>query len=170
MPQLPKETVRAILGQESEIPAARAWARRRQLDLAYDEEALTLRLAMTGPSAISNSEPEPYLLLASFEDYDVLPPIWRFVDPRGGAVIGQAAYPKPTGASVLHSNGLICAPWSRLAYAVHGGPHNDWGVLNAWKTAAPTSSHALTIPDMLNRIVREVRQSCGRMAPLPAVP
>lgn len=171
MPQLPRETVKAILAQESEIPAARAWARRFRLELAYDEEMLTLRLALQGPSADPGGEPEPYLVIAGLEDYDVLPPIWQFVDPRTGGVIGKAAYPQPPASpsmeSVLHSKGLICAPWSRLGYKSEGGVHTDWGALTGWKTAAPTRTHAVTIPDMLDRIGREVRRSRGRMAPLP---
>jgi hypothetical protein len=170
VPQLPKATVRATLAQDSEIPAARAWARRRGLDLAYDEEALTLRIALEGPPANEGSEREVYLVTAELEDYDVLPPIWRFVDLRNGAVIGPPAYPQPNGASVLHSNGLVCAPWSRLAYSSEGGPHGDWGAPTGWKTAAPGSSRALTIPDMLDRIAREVGRSRGRMAQLPPLP
>jgi len=168
--QLPKETVKALLAQESEMPAARAWAHRRGLELDYDAEAITLRLALVGPGAAPGAGPEPYLITASLEDYDVLPPIWRFVDPRTGAVIGTAAYSHPDGSSVLHSNGLICAPWSRLAYASEGGVHPDWGALTGWKTAAPTYTQALTIPDMLERITRDVRHSKGRMAPLPGLP
>lgn len=170
MPQLPRETVKAILSQDSEIPAASAWAHRRGFEFAYDEEALTIRLTLKGSGADQSGEPESYVVTASLEDYDVLPPIWRFVDPRTGAMIGKAAYPQPNGASVLHSNGLICAPWSRLAYSSEGGVHNDWGALTGWKTAAPNYTRALTIPDMLDRIGREVRRSRGRMAPLAPLP
>lgn len=170
MPLLPREVVKTILAQESGIPAAHAWARRRKLDLDYDSEALTLRLVLEGLGADPRGEPEPYLVMGSFEDYDVLPPIWRFVDPRTGTEIGKAAYPLPVGPSILHSNGLICAPWSRPAYACEGGPHPDWGSPTGWKTAAPDYTHALTIPDMLDRIARDVGRSRGRMAPLPPLP
>jgi hypothetical protein len=165
--QLPRETVKAILSHDSEIPAAHAWACRRKLELEYDEDGLALRLPLNGPSIDPVGEPEPYLVTGSFDDYDVLPPVWRFVDPRTGANIGSAAYPQPVGSSVLHPNGLVCAPWNRLAYAGEGGPHSDWGVPTAWKTAAPSYTRALTIPDMLDRIAREVRASRGRMAALP---
>lgn len=167
MPHLPIQTVRTILAQEQEIPAALAWTKRAGLELYYDKETLALALSLEGPPANESGSLEPYLLIGGLEDYDVLPPIWRFVDPRTREVIGPPAYPQPISGSVLHPNGLICAPWSRLAYSSEGGPHNDWGTPTGWKTAASGSSHALTIPDMIQRLVREVRQSRGRMAPLP---
>lgn len=165
MPHLPTQTVRTIVAQDQEIPAAFAWAKRAGLRLHYDEDVLALSLE--GRSADGDDLTEAYLLTGQLDDYDVLPPIWRFVDPRNREIIGPPAYPQPISGSVLHPNGLICAPWSRLAYSSEGGPHNDWGVPTGWKTAAPGSSHAVTIPDMLQRLVREVRQSRGRMAPLP---
>jgi hypothetical protein len=168
--QLPKETVRAILAEESEIPAARAWAARRGLKLVYAEDALTLRVKLAGPPANKGDHREPYLVTAELEDFDVLPPIWRFLDPRTGAVVGPAAYPRPTGSSILHPNGLVCAPWSRLAYQAEGGPHPDWDAPTGWKTPRPPYTHATAIPDMLDRIAREVARSCGRMAPLPPLP
>ena len=174
MAQLPLDAVRAILAQESEIPAALAWAERHGHTLEYDSDSLTVRLPVDGPAVGANGAREPYLLVGWLEDFDLLPPIWRFVDPRNGRVIGRAAYPAPgpTGSSVLHSNGVICAPWSRLAYADagEGGPHSDWGAQREWKRAAPNYTHAETIPDMLDRIVREIRCSGGRMTPLPLLP
>lgn len=152
------------------MPAALAWARRHHLDLSFEGDALSLHLPFEGPSANGADNPERYLIEGGLSDYDALPPMWRFVDPRTGQLIGPAAYPQPVGASVLHTNGLVCAPWSRLAYGSEGGPHSDWGVATGWKAAGPGSSQALTIPDMLERLGREVRSSRGRMAPLPPLP
>jgi hypothetical protein len=112
--QLPKATVRAVLGQDQEIPAALAWARRRGLELTFDELAFVLTLPLCGALPASGSQPpERFLITGSLDDYDVLPPIWRYVEPRTGELIGPPAY--PTAGSVFHSNGLVCAPWSRLA-------------------------------------------------------
>jgi hypothetical protein len=170
VPQLPKETVAATLGQPEEVPAAVAWARRRGLDLAYDATALTVRLVLDGPGVSDQRPCERYVVQGVLEDYDVLPPAWRFIDPRTAGVIGQAAYPRPVGNSVLHGNGVICAPWNRLAYQVDGGPHGDWGPTTGWKMPRSGYTQALTIPDMLDRIHREVKRSRGRMAPLPPLP
>ncbi len=170
MPQIPRETVAATLGQPEEMPAAVAWACRRGLDLAYDAAALTVRLVLDGPGVSDQHTRERYVVQAVLEDYDVFPPAWRFLDPRTDGVIGQAACPRPVGTSILHGNGVICAPWNRLAYQVEGGPHGDWGPTTGWKTPRPPYTHAVTIPDMLDRIHREVKRSRGRMAALPPLP
>lgn len=169
MPRLPKATITATLAQPDQIPAALAWARRRALELEYDEDRHIVRLRLEGPGPTTDSPLEPYLILGEMDDFDVLPVLWRYVDPRTGAIVGLAAYPRPAGGSVLHPQGLICAPWSRLAYQTEGGPHGDWGQMTDWKTPRPPYTHAITIPDMLDRLNRETKRSVGRMAPLPAV-
>jgi hypothetical protein len=120
VPQLPIAVVHATLAQATEIPATVAWAKRRNLDLTYDEAKRALELDLAGPSEPPRQEREPYRITALLEDYNLLPPIWRFVDPRNGDIVGVGAYPRPTGPSVLHSNGLVCAPccdYSRHARA-----------------------------------------------------
>lgn len=167
MALLTPEAARAYLEAEDELPAAVKWALRRGIALDVDVEALGLTARLTGPAAEAAAPQEPYLLVGSFEDYRVMPPRWRFVDPRNGVDVGSAAYPRPLGSSILHGNGLLCAHWNRLAYHEEGGPHNDWGGLEKWQNPPAGTSIALTIPDMLQRIVREVAASSGRMAPLP---
>lgn len=167
MPQLPNATVKATLAQPGQIPAALAWARRHGLELDYDADLLLVRLRLDGPGATADSRAEPYLITGEMDDFDVLPVLWRYVDPRTGEVIGPAAYPRPAGSSVLHGQGLICAPWSRQAYKTEGGPHGDWGALTDWKTPRPPYTHAITVPDMLDRLYRETKRSVGRMATLP---
>jgi hypothetical protein len=171
VPQLPAATVRALLDQAHEVPAALSWARRHGIQAKYEQEPLTLEITLTGPSAGGaaevevQTEAESYLVIADLTDYDVLPPAWQFVDPRNGKIIGTAAY--PVGGGIFHGNGVICAPWNRLAYGESGGPHSDWGPPTGWKTPRPPYTYAVTIPDMLERIVRETRGARGRMAPLP---
>ncbi|MGH2692278.1 MAG: hypothetical protein ACRDHM_07210 [Actinomycetota bacterium] len=116
-----------------ELPAASRWALRRGIDLVLDVEALSLTAPLNGPAAEAGAPDEPYQLLASFEDYRVMPPRWRFVDPRNDADIGVAGYPRPVGPSILHGNGVLCAHWNRLAYQEEGGPHGDWGGPPNWQ-------------------------------------
>jgi hypothetical protein len=95
-------------------------------------------------------------------------PTYRGAD---GAQIGVAAYPAgvwPNG-SIFHSNGLICATWSRDAYGDRGGPHANWGAATQWQTVAPESVQAATIADMLARIYYELQLSPHRMQPLPEI-
>jgi hypothetical protein len=161
----PQQLARAFVEAPDEMPAAVAWAARRGLDLRYDPELLAASVKLDGPGISADDRTEPYLITASFDDYRALPPIWRFVDPRSGNDIGPPAYPRPVGPSVLHGQGLVCAHWSRMAYSVQGGPHSNWGGPAAWQQPVE-GTVALTISDMLARLVHEVRDSRGRMGPL----
>lgn len=71
--------------------------------------------------------------------------------------------------SVLHGQGLICAHFSRMAYAEHGGPHANWNGMAAWQQPVE-GTIALHVAAMLARLIWEVRyNSAGRMMALPAV-
>jgi hypothetical protein len=163
---LDAETVGDFLAEE--IPAALAFCQAMGLPAEWDAVMRVLSVGFTGASN-TGAEPEDYQLVGTFEDYRVVPPTWRFVDPRNGATVGQAAIPAGNipGGSVFHTNGIICAPWSRDAYGDRGGPHADWPDATKWQTTAPQHSQAKTIADMLARIYAEVQTSPGRMAPLP---
>ncbi len=168
MALLDPDVVRGYLAADDEMPAAIKWAKIHGLEHSWDQETLTFTLRLTGPNGAESTE--HYLLVGTFEDYRVLPPTWRFVDPRNGTDIGQPAYPQPgpfPNGSVLHTNGVICAPWSRLAYKDRGGPHSDWTDATAWQTTARDRTVADRIPDMLARVLAEVKLSPGRLAPLP---
>jgi hypothetical protein len=163
----PHLIVRRFVEAADEMPAAIALAARRGLELEYDPTALTAALSLSGPGAEAGAPDELYRLTGGFDRYRLLPPIWKFVHPITGEDVGISSYPGPTGSSIFHTNGVICAHWSRLAYAEHGGPHSDWGGPSAWQRPQPGYTVALTIPDMLDRIIREVGWSRGRMAELP---
>jgi len=179
MGHLPESTVRAYLAQSGEIPTALSDARGCGLEPNWNEDDLVLRLPIRGPTAPRPGETPPeaaniaehrwtesYLLEGIFDDYRTLPPIWRFLDPRTGDNIGTAAYPSPRGPSVLHSEGLVCAHFNRLAYADHGGPH-PWDGAQGWQNPVE-GTQAMTISAMLAHLIWEVRyNSNGRMASLP---
>lgn len=169
MTLLPAATVKATVA--AELPAAHAWAKRQGHELNYDAETLTLRVWLEGPDG------ERYLLLGMFEDYQTLPPAWRFVHPDTTEAIGSAAYPAPAqpyprGSPLILDSGadgaVICAHFNRLAYTEEGGPHGDWGGLSNWQnTEGAGYTRATTIADMLARIALDVADSNGRKAPLP---
>jgi hypothetical protein len=165
---LPTEVVKAYI--EEELPGARAWAERSELELSYDPERLALRLPLQGPGP---EGPERYLLEGRFDDYRALPPIWQFLHPDSGEEIGAAAFPAAPaaplgGSSILLSHGprggVICAHFSRWAFG-EGAPHTDWQTAN-WQNIGDGKVLALTIGDMVVRIAIEVGCSPGRMAPL----
>jgi hypothetical protein len=167
---IPRAVTELTLEEPEHLPAAREWAAVNGLDLVFDADALTVDVALSGPPAEPDAAPERYLIRGWLEDFDALPILWRFLDPRNGQEVGTAAYPQAASGTVFHGQGLICAPWSRLAYQLHGGPHTDWGALTDWKTFRPPYTYAVTIPDMLDRLLRDTQKSTGRMAPLPVLP
>jgi hypothetical protein len=172
---LPVETVQAYVLDE--IEGAAAWAKRRGYDLDFNENDLALAMMLEGPS--NNSGTESYLLKGTFVDYRAVPPAWWFAHPETGEDIGPPAYPAAPlanrrGSSLFISGGptgaVICASFNRLAYGAEQGPHGeeDWGPPSNWLgVSQPSYTRAETIGDMLARIEVEVRESPGRMAPLP---
>lgn len=175
MTLLPEDTVRAYVA--AEMAAAKAWAARNGLALAYDEDTHRLKVELQGAPDPNTGLAERFVLHGSFEDYKAVPPAWWFVHPDTGADIGPPAFPLgPTpnsrGSSLFIGSGptgaVICAHFNRLAYAEHAGPHGDWGPPTNWLTPPPSQyTYAETIADMLARIHLETRESTARMAPLP---
>jgi hypothetical protein len=152
-----------------ELPPLLDLARGHRLEPNWDESNLSFSVRLRGRSD-NEGATEDYLLVGFLDDYRLLPPMWRFLDPRTAEKIGPPAFPHGNWAegSVLHPSGVICAPWSRDAYKAHDGPHQEWDDLTAWETIGQeTQSKALTLPDMFARLYAELRQSERRMAPLP---
>ena len=169
MGQLDPAITRAYLAQADELPAAETYVRRNGMVWIYDDPALRGELRLRGPAA-NDAGTEEYVALVDFDDYRALPPWWCFVDPRTKQEIGPAAYPQPVplfgGASVFHTNGVICAPWNRGAYVA--GLHSDWTIGDWEKIQGYSLAH--TVPDMIDRLYRETSRGRGRMAPLPEPP
>ena len=159
----PAVTAAAI---RDELPGAVAWADRH--DVAIDTSLVEDRRVRT-VFVQSESEQEFYLQ-GTFGEYRAYPPIWEWYDQSWSSTKELHLSPRP-GASPFGSSmflqhrgrGLICAPFNRMAYGAHNGPHSDWGNPAQWMTAAPGYVHAVTIGDMLNSIFRDFRFSKGRM-------
>jgi hypothetical protein len=92
---------------------------------------------------------------AECDDYPVKPPAWHWCDKDGTGHKDMRNVPKGTG--FLHSNGVICAPWSRLAYTPvdSRGPHNDW-TISDWRNN-PYTKGCKTLGGMALRIAVELR-------------
>jgi hypothetical protein len=143
----------------SEMPAITAWAERHQWTIHIDLDSQTVTAQTTHP--VENA---PVVFHADLTGYPALPPTWTCRDDLGGSPRNAfplaGTSPAITG-SVFHSNQVICAPWSRLAYSEHGGPHSDWGGPTQWKTAAPTYTTAHSLADMLNTLRLHLAVSPG---------
>jgi hypothetical protein len=156
---VPAAVTRAVLADE--VSAVAAWATRQKgWEAQTDMDGLRLSARTTHPATGI-----PLRIDADLDGYPGFPPAWRFVDPSTGQPLPQAfprggAIPGISG-SIFHSNRVVCAPWNRLAYAEHGGPHGDWGALTNWKSAAPTYTKADTLADMLSQIALHLSASPG---------
>ncbi len=152
---------------ECELPGAIAWARRHGISLIplFTGQRLLRVVLIQEPSA------ERFFLQGSFEQYKALPPVWEWRDKTWdeteASSLGPRPQPTPFGSSMFLSQGnktIICAPFNRLAFSEHGGPHGDWGGPAQWISAGPTFVQATTIGEMLQAIVRDFRYTTERMA------
>jgi hypothetical protein len=161
------DVTRAYL--EHEMPAAEAFAGRKGLELSFSAEALRAELRLAGPAENDGAPDERFFVTADFAGYRAVPPLWCFVDPRDGAEVGLAGYPKPAPgqSSIFHPNGVVCAPWNRGAYSENGGPHNDWNGVGNWEHVRGWTI-ALTVGEMIDVLYRQTRAARGRYAPLPS--
>lgn len=151
---------------ESELPGALAWAQRHQI--ALDTRLLAERIIRA--VLVRQDTEEKFYLQGRFDNYKALPPAWDWWNENWSEADGLHLSPSPEstpfGSSMFfrHGNrGVICAPFNRLAYDAHHGPHSDWGGPAQWITAGPQYIHAVTIGDMLHSILRDFRFSKGRM-------
>jgi hypothetical protein len=55
-----------------------------------------------------------YYLRPDCTGYPATPPAWHWFNPTTSAI--DAKIDTPVGGNFLHGNGVICAPWNRLAY------------------------------------------------------
>jgi hypothetical protein len=156
-----RELTRTLV-EEQELEPARAWAVRAGVALAWEADVLELRATFT-----RSSTGEQFFLLGCLEGYKAVPPAWDFRNEDWQSPRQKSNYP---GRAVIHGIGsifhptpVICAPFNRLAYKQHGGPHNDWGGPEHWLTAAKGGAHADTLADMLAVVDRDFRRSRGRM-------
>lgn len=104
-----------------------------------------------------------YHLRVGCGGYPATPPAWHWFNPATGRVDDRRDTPR--GGSFLHGNGVICAPWNRLAYTAvdSRGPHSDWQI-GAWQNNAYTRA-CRTLSAMALRIAYELTKSYdGRLA------
>ena len=152
---------------DGELPGAVAWAKRH--DIAMDTRSLANRILRA--VFVHPVEGEKFYLQGVFDDYKALPPIWEWRDEAwsspGALRLSPNPGESPFGSPMFIRHGagaIICAPFNRLAFGVHGGPHSDWENPAQWTTAGRGHVYAVTIGDMLNLIWRDFLHSKGRMA------
>jgi hypothetical protein len=106
----------------------------------------------------------PFFILVDCDKFPSFPPAFHWYNPETKQ-LDQTRDTPQANEGFFHSNGLICAPWNRLAYASENakGPHSDWQIGN-WLTNSYTKG-CKTIAAMLIRIDYELKHKFkGRMA------
>ncbi|TDO06606.1 hypothetical protein EV580_6707 [Mycobacterium sp. BK086] len=154
---------RAVI--DAEMAAVAAWAARNGWDVRIDIDG-----GVEGPVLQARTAHPvthvPIVFYAELHDYPVLPPAWTCRDAAGA--VSAAAFPlagtRPgLSGSIFHGALVLCAPWNRLAYGAHGGPHADWTDLTAWKSiGGVTQAH--TLADMLASIAVHLSASPGTVS------
>lgn len=88
------------------------------------------------------------------DGYPEKPPAWHFRNSETGDIDQNPD--TPVGGSFLHSHGVICAPWNRLAYVAEDkrGPHSDWAIGN-WRDN-PKTQGTKTLLAMALRVAVEL--------------
>lgn len=89
--------------------------------------------------------------------YSAEPPAWHWYNPDSKKIDDPKDIPKEGGGgNFLHPNGVICAPWNRLAYkSVDArGPHGDWQI-GDWRNNRDTGA-CRTLSAMALRIAQEL--------------
>lgn len=124
MATLAELTVAEELAAVREIAAARGWP-------------LTILDPLRFCLGLPASDGSMFYLLVVCDNYPVQPPAWHWCNADGTRTDQPSDRPK--GSGYLHPNGVICAPWNRLAYkSVDArGPHGDWAI-GDWQNNAHT--------------------------------
>ena len=161
---IPPETTQLIL--QHEMAGASKWAERHSVPLQWRPERLEVRAILKQPET-----DELFYLRGVFDDYRRLPPAWTFTSDEESTEAAMHFAPRvdkpPFGSSLFikkNNRPVICAPFNRLAYAEHNGPHANWRGAANWLTAGqPNRAKAHYLGDMLQVIYRDFCFSRGRM-------
>jgi hypothetical protein len=154
---VPKNVTIAVV--EDELPAAQAYAQRHGWGLTWLRDQLVLLADGRHPA-----DKTALRLHAALEDYRAFPPAWSCFQQDGNGAF-QRRFPKggalPQGAgSLFHPGGVLCAPFNRLAYKEHSGPHADWGGLANWLKVRG-HVRATVLAEMLAQIILHLNYSPG---------
>jgi hypothetical protein len=140
-----------------------------QAEFSAEENALCIgwklerRRSTSFVLTLPGSDGKLFSLLCLCDHYSAEPPAWHWYNTE----TEQCDQPKdtPTAAGFFHPNGVICAPWNRLAYKTvdSRGPHEDWQI-GDWRSN-PKNGACRTLSAMAIRIAHELKKNLqGRMA------
>lgn len=142
---------------EAEISQLEPWIKAHGWELTWNAPGLRLMVVMR-----SKVDGERYGFEMALDDYRALPPFIELVDPTTGERGTRRCYPGG-GRGYFHNQPVICAPWSRKAYAAHGGPHADWAMAS-WASYRPNHAQLGDMVVLLQELLDDRSSYSGRMA------
>lgn len=142
---------------EGDLAALKVWAELNRWVLDWRPGQLLLGVSMR--SAVDG---ESYELEIALDGYRALPPSFQFVRSSSGERGTHRCYPRG-GRGYFHTLPVICAPWNRLAYAAHGGPHGDWAMAN-WHTYRANHRRLGDMLALVQELLDDRSSYQGRMA------
>ena len=94
--------------------------------------------------------------------YPTWPPAWHWSNASGEEI--DTPNVTGTGGNFFHGNGVVCAPWTRLAYKSVDtrGPHGDWSI-GDWLSNGKTRQ-CTTFSAMAARLAVEAMQRFQKRA------
>lgn len=157
---LPLEVTLAVIDEE--FGPAQRWGERHGWELNFDQATVSLDARGSHPA-----DGRPVRLNAGVDGYRALPPSWQFVDPATGEATAATTPNRGTRngqASIIYGVGVICAHFSRTAYAEGPvpGPHSDW-LLAQWDDVTG-GVQAHTLAQMIAVIDDHLHWSTGWLA------
>lgn len=153
---VPLETT--VANVEHELPAMVAYAERHNWRVNWLPDTLAVVADGKHPA-----DSQAVRIEADVTGYRAQPPAWAIGALGENSQLGAFPLGAPLPnrkSSIFHGNGVICAPFNRLAYKDNGGPHNDWGGPMKWLTVRGKVT-AFTLGEMLAVIVSHLKYSPG---------
>jgi len=141
MPTAAELTVAEEMVALRELAAGRGW-RLKEIDPLHFHLGLPAR------------DQSWFYMLVDCVNHPVQPPAWNWCDAEGTHT--DRPSDRPGGSGFLHSKGVVCAPWNRLAYTSvdSRGPHGDW-TIGEWQKNSHTKG-CTTLAHMALRIYIEL--------------
>jgi hypothetical protein len=144
MPTAAELIVNAELDDLKEVAAVAGWSVTSLNSLGF----------VVGIKAADGSH---FWVACEADGYKATPPAWRWCNANGEERDKPHLVPRAGKSAFFHDNGVICAPWNRLAYrsADARGPHADWTIGN-WQDNGNTGE-CKTLTAMVMRIEIELK-------------
>lgn len=151
MPSLPELAFQEQLAKVEENASVKGW------DIKVLDTTKFVATIKAGDESL-------FSVLVDCDQFPSFPPVFHWYNNETKQLDQPQDMPKGNNG-FFYSNGVVCAPWNRLAYSSENakGPHHDWEIGN-WQSNSKTGG-CKTLSAMLIRIDYELKYKFkGRIA------